>query len=298
MVNIIALLPAYNEEISIGSMVIKTKRHVNEVIVIDDGSTDNTAKIAEIAGANVIRHESNMGKGAALKTGFESAKGADIIITIDADGQHSPAEIPKLVTPIINGKADIVNGSRYVNGEEKNTPKYRRVGQSVLDIATNINGRTHITDSQSGFRAFAADTVSSFRFHQKGFGIESEMIVDASNAGLKIEEVSVSVEYHENSHKKDPLSHGVGVLVKVIQDMEFNRPLYYFTIPGVILIVIGLGAGLIFFGDYLGGGSRSLAPTVVASLITIAGVFIAFTGIILDTMTRMITENLNQNMNK
>ena len=298
MVNITALLPAYNEEISIGSMVIKTKRHVNEVIVIDDGSTDNTAKIAEIAGADVIRHESNMGKGAALKTGFESVKGADIIVTIDADGQHSPSEIPKLVTPIINGKADIVNGSRYVNREEKNTPKYRRVGQSVLDIATNINGRTHITDSQSGFRAFAADTIPSFRFHQKGFGIESEMIVDASNAGLKIEEVSVSVEYHENSHKKDPISHGVGVLVKVIQDMEFNRPLYYFTIPGIVLITIGLVAGLIFFGNYLGGGSRSLAPTVFAGLITITGVFIAFTGIILDTMTRMITENRNQNMNK
>ena len=298
MVNIIALLPAYNAEISIGSMVLKTKKHVNEVTVIDDGSTDNTARIAELAGAKVIRHESNMGKGAALKTGFESVSGADIIVTIDADGQHSPSEIPKLVAPIINGKADIVNGSRYVNGGEKNTPKYRRAGQSVLDIATNINGRTHITDSQSGFRAFATNTVPSFRFHQKGFGIESEMIIDASNAGLKIEEVSVSVEYNENSHKKDPLSHGVSVLIKVIQDMEFNRPLYYFTIPGLILITIGLVAGLIFFGNYLGGGNRSLAPTVVAGLITIAGVFIAFTGIILDTMTRMITENMIQNRNK
>ncbi len=298
MVKITALLPAYNEEISIGSMVIKTKKYVNEVIVVDDGSTDNTAKIAEIAGAKIIRHEFNMGKGAALKTGFESAKGADIIVTIDSDGQHSPSEIPKLVLPIVNGKADVVNGSRYIDGGEKNTPKYRRVGQSVLDIATNINGRTHITDSQSGFRAFAADTIPSFRFHQKGFGIESEMIVDASNAGLRIEEVSVSVKYGENSHKKDPISHGVGVLVKVIQDMEFKRPLYYFTIPGIVLITIGLVAGLIFFGNYLGGGNRSLAPTVFAGLITITGVFIAFTGIILDTMTRMITENLNRNMNK
>ncbi|AEG18404.1 glycosyltransferase family 2 protein [Methanobacterium paludis] len=305
MVKITALLPAYNEEISIGSMVIKTKKHVDEVIVIDDGSTDATAKIAEVAGAKVIKHESNLGKGAALKTGFEAVDGADVVVTIDADGQHSPSEIPKLITPIINGETDVVNGSRYINGGEKNTPTYRRVGQSVLDIATNINGRTNITDSQSGFRAFAAHTIPVFRFHQNGFGIESEMLTDASNAGLRIEEVSVSVEYHENSHKKNPLSHGVGVLVKVLQDMQFKRPIYYFTIPGLVLIVVGLAAGLVFFGQYLGdpnmggpsGPGKSLATTVLAGLVTITGVFIAFTGIILDSMTQMIKENM-MHMNK
>ena len=293
MTHITAILPAYNEQVSIGSTVLSAKKHVNRVIVVDDGSTDKTAYIAEMAGAEVIKHLENLGKGAALKTGFEAVNGSDIIVTVDADGQHSPSQIPLLVEPIINGEADVVNGSRYLNGGEKNTPKYRRVGQSVLDIATNINGRTHITDSQSGFRAFAVHSIPAFRFRQKGFGIESEMLTEASNAGLRIKEVEIGVRYDVANNKRNPISHGVGVLIKVINDMEFNRPLYYFTMPGLILILIGLVAGLIFFGDYLGGGSRSLAPTVVAGLICITGVFISFTGIILDTMTRMINYNLN-----
>jgi glycosyltransferase involved in cell wall biosynthesis len=293
MTHITAILPAYNEQVSIGSAVLSAKKHANRVIVVDDGSTDNTAYIADIAGAEVIKHLENLGKGAALKTGFEAVNGSDIIVTVDADGQHSPSQIPLLIEPIINGEADVVNGSRYLNGGEKNTPRYRRVGQSVLDIATNINGRTHITDSQSGFRAFAVHSIPAFRFRQNGFGIESEMLTEASNAGLRIKEVEIGVRYDVANNKRNPISHGVGVLIKVINDMEFNRPLYYFTMPGLILILIGLVAGLIFFGDYLGGGSRSLAPTVVAGLISITGVFIAFTGIILDTMTRMITYNLN-----
>jgi glycosyltransferase involved in cell wall biosynthesis len=293
MTHITAILPAYNEQVSIGSTVLGAKKYANRIVVVDDGSTDNTAYIAEMAGAEVIKHLENLGKGAALKTGFNAVNSTDIIVTVDADGQHSPSQIPLLVEPIINGEADVVNGSRYLNGGEKNTPRYRRVGQSVLDIATNINGRTHITDSQSGFRAFAAHSIPAFRFRQKGFGIESEMLTEASNAGLRIKEVEIGVRYDVANNKRNPISHGVGVLIKVINDMEFNRPLYYFTMPGLILILIGLVAGLVFFGDYLGGGSRSLAPTVVAGLICITGVFISFTGIILDTMTRMITYNLN-----
>ncbi len=294
MTYITTILPAYNEQISIGSIVLSAKKYSNRVIVVNDGSTDKTAEIAEIAGAEVISHLENLGKGAALKTGFEVVNGSDIIVTVDADGQHSPSQIPLLIEPIINGEADVVNGSRYLNGGEKNTPKYRRVGQSVLDIATNINGRTHITDSQSGFRAFAIHSVPAFKFRQNGFGIESEMLTEASNAGLRIKEVEIGVRYDVANNKRNPVSHGVGVLVKVLRDMEFNRPLYYFTAPGLILIMLGLVAGLIFFGNYLGGGSRSLAPTVVAGLICITGVFIAFTGIILDTMTRMLMQNMNK----
>ena len=294
MTHITAILPAYNEQISIGSTVLSAKKHSDRVIVVDDGSTDNTADIAEIAGAEVLKHRENLGKGAALKTGFDAVNDSDIIVTVDADGQHNPAQIPLLIEPIINGEADVVNGSRYLNGGEKNTPRYRRVGQSVLDIATNINGRTHITDSQSGFRAFAIHSLPAFKFRQNGFGIESEMLTEASNAGLRIKEVEIGVRYDVANNKRNPISHGVGVLIKVINDMEFNRPLYYFTMPGLILILIGLVAGLIFFGDYLGGGSRSLAPTVIAGLICITGVFISFTGIILDTMTRMLTYNMNK----
>ncbi len=150
-----AIIPAFNEEVAIGSVVLLSREHVDEVLVVDDGSTDRTASVAEMAGARVLRHHKNLGKGAALKTGFQ-ATDADVIVTLDADGQHDPAEIPKLMEPIIRGEADIVNGSRYLHGTDENTPRYRRVGQKILDTATNISTGLEITDTQSGFRAFSS----------------------------------------------------------------------------------------------------------------------------------------------
>jgi len=160
MPSITALLPAYNEEISIGSVVLRTKQYADRVIVIDDGSSDRTAEVAALAGAEVLRHVENLGKGAALKTGFASLNGDGVIVTMDTDGQHNPSDIPRLVAPILAGQADMVNGSRYLNGNKKDTPFYRRLGQKVLDAATNINmDSSHsVTDSQSGFRAFAWQT--------------------------------------------------------------------------------------------------------------------------------------------
>ena len=303
MTKITAILPAYNEEVSIGSVVLNTKKYVGSIIVVDDGSTDNTVEIAELAGAQVIRHSSNKGKGAALKTGFEAAKSSEIIITMDSDAQHDPKEIPKLIAPIINGEADIVNGSRYINGNKKDTPSYRRVGQTVLDRATNLGSGLDITDSQSGFRAFARHAIPAFRFSSVDFGIESEMLTDAANAGLRIKEVEINVRYDVDGSTKNPLTHGIGVLMRVLNDLEFQKPLYYFTLPGSLIIIVGVILGLIFFGDYLGGTSKSLAPTVIAIMMTLVGGFLAFTGIILDSMSRMInrvvnTPNYDTNSNK
>lgn len=145
--------------------------------------------------------------------------GYDIVVTIDGDGQHNPDEIPKLIEPIAEGNADFVNGSRYLYGFEKNTPAYRRVGQKVLDIATNITAGTSVTDSQSGFRAFRGKTIECYKFRDPGFGIESEMIADAAENNLKITEVPITVKYDvENSSTKGPVTHGVGVLLKIIKD--------------------------------------------------------------------------------
>ena len=197
MTSTTAILPAFNEEISIGSIVLRTREHAGRVIVVDDGSTDHTVEIARSAGAEVISHPRNLGKGAALKTGFELARqnGAKIIVTMDSDGQHDPSEIPKLAAPIISGEADMVIGNRYMNGNGKNTPFYRRLGQKILDTASNLNTGLNVTDTQSGFRAFARHTLSSFRFNSNGLAIESEMLMDAANAGLKIKEVEIGVRY-------------------------------------------------------------------------------------------------------
>lgn len=269
--------------------MLGTRQHVLRVIVVDDGSSDKTAEIAKLAGAEVLMHPQNLGKGAALKTGFQAARDADIILTLDSDGQHQPREIPRLLEPIIKGEADVVNGSRYLNGNGKETPSYRRVGQNVLDTATNISGKNlDVTDSQSGFRAFAGHTVPVFRFRSADYTIESEMLIEAAKAGLRIKEVEISATYgEENHHKQNPIRHGVSVLVKILQDMEYNRPLYYFTLPGIALMIIGMITGVYFFDRYL-DGTLNFFPTMGSALLIIFSSFMAFTGLILHTVSRMI----------
>lgn len=223
----VVIIPAFNEEIAIASIVKRSLKYVDDVLVIDDGSTDNTSRIAQDAGARVIKHYNNLGKGVSLKDAFGEVLNYDIVVTIDGDGQHNPDEIPKLINPIREQKADLVNGSRYLDGFDDETPAYRRVGQRVLDIATNITSGTNVTDSQSGFRAFNGKTIKVYRFRDTGFGIESEMLADAAQHNLKIVEVPITVRYDvENSSTKGPVTHGVGVLIKIIIDKiirTFNR---------------------------------------------------------------------------
>ena len=215
----IVLIPAFNEQAAIEWVVKKSLQYASDVLVIDDGSSDNTSDIAKNAGASVLKHSTNFGKGVALRDAFSQVNGYDIVVTIDGDGQHNPDEIPVLIKPIEDNKADFVNGSRYLNGFDENTPAYRRVGQRVLDIATNITAGTSVTDSQSGFRAFRGDTISCYKFRDPGFGIESEMIADASENNLRILEVPITVKYDvENSSTKGPVTHGVGVLFKIVKD--------------------------------------------------------------------------------
>lgn len=287
-----AIIPAFNEEISIGSIVIKTKKYADYVIVIDDGSTDNTARIAKSAGGEVIRHPKNMGKREALKTGFHTVrqKGTNIIVIIDADGYYNPDEIPQIVAPIASGDADMVIGSRCLKGNNINIPFYRRIEQKVLDLATNMNREIHITDVQSGFRAFDIDIVETFRFEQNGFSIESEMLAEAMSAGLKIKEVCIGVRYDVDGSTENPIKHRLKVLVNILQNMDYRRPIYYFTVPGIILGTIGSGMGLKFLQDFHRGDSLHFGSTLLMILLTLVGFFFAFTGIILHFMSRLSAE--------
>jgi glycosyltransferase involved in cell wall biosynthesis len=290
---ITTIIPALNEEVSIGSMVLHAKQHSDHVVVIDDGSKDRTSEVARLAGAEVIRHPKNLGKGKALRTGFEhvAKNGCKVIVTMDSDGQHDPEDIDKLVEPILKGEADVVNGSRYMNGTDKNTPFYRRIGQNILDNATNLNAGLHITDTQSGFRAFARQTLPAFNFKSKGLAIESEMLMDAANAGFRIKEVNICVRYDVDCSSENPIIHGLKVLANIMNDMELNRPLYYFTLPGAIFGIVGLAMGLSFLQSFYNGGGLLFGPTLVMILLTLIGTFMVFTGIILHTMSKLINEN-------
>ncbi|MDR2967154.1 MAG: glycosyltransferase family 2 protein [Methanobacteriaceae archaeon] len=293
MIKSVAIIPAYNEEVALGSVILRTLQYVNRVIVVDDGSSDKTSQIARLAGAEVIKHPTNLGKGQGLKSGFQAIDDEDVIILIDGDGQNNPDEIPKLIAPIESGNADFVNGSRYLEkSEEDDTPSYRRVGQKVLDKLTNISSGLAITDSQSGFRAFSKKAIPYFKMKETGFAIESEMLSDAADNGLKIIEVPISVRYDLNSSTKNPISHGVKVLLKIIKDIELRRPLIYFTLPGFIIFLIGTISGIWLFNDYINETSINFETTVIAIVFVVIGLFLMLNGILLDSIKKLINEKL------
>ena len=288
---IIAALPAYNEEIAIGSVILRAKKHVDRIIVIDDGSSDATALVAELAGADVVRHDVNRGKGVALKTAFEVAieHGADILVVLDSDGQHNPDDIPRVVAPIINGEADIVNGSRFLTGVN-NVPKYRRIGQGVLTRATNVNG-VNVTDSQNGFRAFSKDTFGVFKFKQTGLAVESGMLFDAVEAGLRIVEVPIGCRYDvENASSEHPFKHGLGVFMSIIGYIGKKRPLTFFGIPGLIVFFAGLGLGWWVVDVFNKTQGFAIGSALITVLLVLGGMFSIFTGMMMYVIVSTIDE--------
>jgi glycosyltransferase involved in cell wall biosynthesis len=285
-------IPCYNEEVAIGSLVLRASQYADEVVVLDDGSTDKTASVARFAGAHVLVHDRNMGKGAALRDLFEYATqcGFDIIVIIDGDGQHNPDDIPKLVGPILRDEADIVNGSRYLIGEASSTPHYRRFGQLVLDKVTRfgLNNNINITDTQSGFRAFSIKTAPFFRFNSTQMAIDSEMLINAANAQLRIKEVGVGVRYDVGRSSIHPVRHGMEVLMGVLRTIEFKRPLLAFTVPGLILITVAAGLAFFVVQAYFIVGHVVLGPSLLMLLLMVVGTFLAFTGIILHSVSALI----------
>lgn len=238
---IIACIPAFNEERIIGTLVKEMLQYVDEVVVCDDGSTDNTSNEAQNAGAQVIKHERNYGKGAATRSLFKYAKNskADVIVTIDGDGQFLPEEIPKLTKPIIERGSDVVIGYRFDAKSEM--PHYRKVGNKFLDKVTNLASDLPFRDTQSGFRAYSRKAIESINFTSDGFGADSEILIDASKKGLNISEEKVTVIYETGSKTstKNPVSHSGEVISSLLELIALRRPLRYLGIPGLVLVVMG-----------------------------------------------------------
>ena len=283
MSKVAVLLPAYNEEVSIASMVLLSLQYADEVIVIDDGSSDRTSEVSRLAGATVLSHTTNKGKGAALKTGFKYAQDYDIIVTIDADGQHNPSEIPDVIKPFMEDRADIVNGSRYIAGKDTTTPTYRRVGQTVLDNATYLASGVKLTDTQSGFRAFSSKSIEYFNFDPNGFGIESDMLIEASVNKLRIVEVEITVRYDVNTTTDNPIVQGFSVLMRILELMRFNRPLYFYGISGSIVLFLGI---LIILTVKASLFTNNIYISAIGYFIVVMGLFLLFFGLFSDTVNR------------
>ncbi len=230
---VVASIPCYNEERFISDIVHKVKKCVDQVIVIDDGSNDKTSEVAIAAGALVLRHENNIGAGAATRSSFEIAKlsDADLVVTIDGDNQHRPEEISELVAPILRCEADLVIGSRFLPqaAQRTNIPKYRKFGIDVITWLFNIGSKVKVSDSQSCFRAYSKKLIGALDITENRYGFSIEVLIQAREKGFNIKEVPISCLYHSESSTINPVKHGLCVALTVIK----------FRLKGILHTVIG-----------------------------------------------------------
>jgi len=282
---VVAAIPAFNEEQYIGTVVLKTRQYVDETIVVDDGSTDQTAKVARLAGAIVVQHKQNEGYGSSIKTILAEARknGVNILVLLDGDSQHNPDEIPELIKPISEG-FDLVIGSR--EQQKNDIPGYRRVGQRVIARFSRLLSGKDPSDSESGFRVFSKKAIDLQDLKEDGMAISAETISKATENGLKITVRPISVRYTEDSSTLNPAAHGLGVLGRIIAMISERRPLFFFGLGGATLVMLGVLAGIKAFGIVIGGGGAITGYALVSVLLLVIGFFSVFTGIILNTLIK------------
>ena len=287
---IFACIPAYNAERSIEEVVRATLKHVDYVVVIDDGSFDKTAELAERAGAYVVRHSMNMGYGAALKSGFTMAlKGkADIVVTLDADLQHNPDDIPSLLTPVLNGSAELVIGSRI--DEKGNVPTYRKAGVRFITKLAQFNG-VPVKDAQSGFRAYTAKALRTIlpNLTNSDMGSSFESLAEASKYKLPIAEIPVVIMYDTGlpTSKKHPLSHGVGVVYSILYYVAERRPLLTVGLPGFVSFALGIWWLVTVLDIYNKTGQFAVGTGIFSIGAIVLGVLLIVVSVVLVMIARI-----------
>jgi glycosyltransferase involved in cell wall biosynthesis len=301
---IVVCIPAYNEAASIRDVISKAKRYANEIIVYDDGSTDNTYEIAKTSGATaVIRAQYNRGYGAAIRALFQASrdKNADIMITLDSDGQHDADQIPDIIEPIVKQECDMVIGSRFLtNRDSQRVPRYRSMGIKTITRFTQYASYEGITDAQSGFRAYNRNALSKINLFEEGMSVSTEILLRAKEKNLIVKEVPVTISYDiKNKNRgftKNPISHGIGVLYGVIQFVSLRHPMAFYGLPGVILLIIAA----IFINNALDLFSRTRFVSTNMILISVGasvvGVVLLATGAILYTMIALLKGKIREDV--
>ena len=284
-------IPAYNEEKNIAKIIVKLKKMVDQILVCDDGSTDSTCAIAESLGVTVIKHPENSGYGMAIRSIFLKAReiNADLLVTIDADGQHKIEDINKIIKPIADGRADISIGSRFLK-EDNNTPSYRKLGVKVITKVTNSSLTEKVTDAQSGFRAYNNKVLQGLTPSDSGMGISTEILIKSSNLGFKIAEVPTEIQYEGDTSTQNPVSHGTEVLMSTLKYISIERPLRFYGIPSFIFFVIGLTFTFSSIQYYTEVGRLNPNISLIAVGTLLVGVILAVTAILLYSLVSVVRE--------
>lgn len=288
-------IPAYNEESSIAEVVREAGEYANTVLVVDDGSTDETVARAEAAGAEVITHESNKGYGGALKTVFVEAEraGASHLVILDGDGQHDPNDIPKLVARQDSEGAEIVIGSRFASESETDLPLYRRFGLWIVNVLTNLSmgvvrDRSYIEDTQSGFRVYDSEAIASLADDDDigtNMSASTDILYHAHRNGYDVQEVGTTIDYEvEDASTRNPVSHGLQLVSNILRTIERERPVTALGVPGFVSAVVGIGFGYLTISNYLTTGVFPLGIAIISVFFALIGTFAAFTGIILHSL--------------
>jgi glycosyltransferase involved in cell wall biosynthesis len=289
-------IPAYNEAISIADIVKRAAKYSSEIIVYDDGSSDNTAEVAKAAGAVVIRSRKNKGYGVAIQRLFEVGveKGVDVLVTLDSDGQHNPEDISKIVEPVINEGFDIVIGSRYltdknIEKQQKKIPAYRNLGIKTITRVTQSASYSQVTDAQSGFRAYSKNALSKINLFEDGMAVSTEILLTAKEKNLFVKEVPIWINYDvRNPSTHNPVSHGVGILYNLVQFISLRHPLAFYGIPGIAFLIIAVT--LLNYGLLVYGNSRHSSVEYLVSAVGfgVVGVVLLATGAILYTIIALL----------
>jgi glycosyltransferase involved in cell wall biosynthesis len=285
-------IPAFNEEMTIARVVLESQKYVDKVIVCDDGSSDLTGEIAERLGAIVVRHDQNLGYGAAVRTLFSKAKelDTDILVTLDADGQHLPNEIPHVIEPIEKGKADVSIGSRFVDERlAKTMPWYRRTGIKFIARLVNNSGSHRIRDVQSGFRAYNRKSLDALTVSENGMGVSVEILIQSKKNELRICEVSSTCKYDNDvkTSTHNPIKHLLTVVMSIIRLVVEDHPLTLLGLPGILSLALGTAFGIWMLQIYA-MEHRIITNIALASVtFVLIGLFALFTAVTLYSISRL-----------
>ena len=289
-IKIIAIIPAYDEEETIANVIKDTLPYVNEVIVINDGSTDATKEIAESAGADVIDNIVNRGLGKTIKKGYEEAlnRDADIIVQLDADGQYLAKEIPLLIQPILNNKADLVLGSRLENIKYK-MPKLKKLGNKAFSCLLRILTGADVKDGQTGFRAMRRQVLEMAMPSNK-YTYTQEMIIKTAKEGWRIKSVPITFVERIGGESRlisNPLSYAWRSWTIIIRTLRDYHPLTFFGTSGLLLILSGITLGIALSYQFAVTGWIGRTPSLIlTALLIMTGVQLLFMGLMADMMRK------------
>jgi len=285
------VIPTLNEEKSIGKVIdgIKkelTGRYSYNILVVDGYSNDDTVKIAREKGARVI-FQKGKGYGDAYLTGFEYVRKKfqpDIIVMMDGDCTYDPSDIPLLVDPVIRGKADMVIGNRFIKMEKGAMSKINRLGNKILSKIAQWTLNINVNDTQSGYRAFKTSILDNMSLNSSGMPFAIELLAEAYRTGLKVIEIPVS--YHKRlggASKLSPLKDGMRILLTIIRLFRDYKPLVFFGIIGLMLILAGILVGINVVKEWLATGTVKRVPSaILSSLLITSGLQVMIFGLLAD----------------